>query len=62
MLFTPFNRIYIIITFLIISFLLFNVFPIISKRYVIRLQPDYKMKSAISIDPIMKDLGWLSWT
>jgi hypothetical protein len=50
------NRINIIITFLIISLLLFNVFPVISKRYLNRLPPYYKINSAISIDPIMKDI------
>jgi hypothetical protein len=56
MLYKSWNKISTIIIFLVISLLLFNVYPIRSKQYIIQLPLEYKIKSTIPIDPIMKDI------
>ena len=56
MLFKSWNRISTIIIFLIISLLLFNISPVISKQYRTQLPLDYNICPTIPIDPIMKDI------
>ena len=56
MLFKYWNRISTIVIFIIISLVLFNIHPVIYKRYIFKLPIKYNIKSIIPIDPIMKDI------